>query len=100
MTANEKGGVRITGHRINLCHIVELFQAGYSVEVMHDEFPTLLLATIDKVAAYYRENRVNVDVYVAEVEARVRQHAASAMPTPTLEESRARRRALKPATPA
>lgn len=100
LTRNEKGGIRIAGHRIDLYHIVELFHEGYSVEMMHREFPTLPPVTIEKVVAFYRDNKADVDGYLAEVEARVRQHMASAKPTPTLEELRARRRAPKPATQA
>jgi uncharacterized protein (DUF433 family) len=97
LTRDEKGGIRITGHRIDLCHIVELYHEGYSAEMMHREFPTLPPAVIYKVMAFYLENRADVDAYVAEVDARVQEHMAAAAPTPTLEELRARRRTRNPA---
>jgi uncharacterized protein (DUF433 family) len=97
LSRTEKGGIRITGHRIDLYHIVELYHEGYSAEMMHCEFPTLPLAVIYKVMAFYLENKAEVDAYVAEVDARIREHMAKAKPTPTLEELRAMRDARKAA---
>jgi uncharacterized protein (DUF433 family) len=95
LTLNEKGGIRITGHRIDLYHIVELYREGYTAEMMHCEFPTLSLAVIYKVMAFYLENKAEVDAYVVEVDARVQEHMARAKPTPTLEELRAMQQAHK-----
>jgi len=61
LTRDEMGGIRITGHRIDLHHIVELYHEGYSAEMMHHEFPTLPLAVIYEVMVYYLENKADVD---------------------------------------
>lgn len=97
LTRNEKGGIRITGHRIDLYHIVELYHEGYSAEMMHGEFPTLLLVLIYKTMAFYLENKADVDAYVAGVDAEIQEHMARAKPTPTLEQLRAMRDARKAA---
>lgn len=91
LTLNEKGGIRITGHRIDLYHIVELYRDGYSAEMMHCEFPTLSLVVIYKVMAFYLENKAEVDAYVDEVEAESARLMASLPRTPTVEELRAQR---------
>jgi uncharacterized protein (DUF433 family) len=86
LTRTEMGGIRITGHRIDLYHIVELYHEGDSAEMLHCEFPTLLLAVIYKVMTFSLENK-------AEVEAESERRMATAPRTPTVEELRARRRA-------
>jgi uncharacterized protein (DUF433 family) len=96
LTRNEMGGIRITGHRIDLYHIVELYHEGCSAEMIHHEFPTLPLAVIYKVMAYYLENKSEVDAYVAETDAEVERLMATARRTPTLEELKAMRLANKP----
>jgi uncharacterized protein (DUF433 family) len=59
------GEIRLTGHRIGLFHIIHDYNAGYSPERLHEEFPTLPLELINKVLAFYRENKAEVDAYVA-----------------------------------
>jgi uncharacterized protein (DUF433 family) len=59
------GEVRLTGHRIGLYHIVEDYNFGYSPERLHEEFPTLPLELIQKVLAFYKANREEVDAYMA-----------------------------------
>jgi len=95
LSRHEKGEIRLTGHRIDLYLIVLFYNEGHSAEMLHHEYPTLTLALIHKVLAFYLENKVEVDAYVAEVEAKIEQLRAAAPPAPTLEELRARRRALK-----
>src|SRR5580704_15221912 len=59
------GDIRLTGHRIGLFHVVHCYNEGYSPEMLLGEYPTLPLALIHKVIAFYLENRDEVDAYVA-----------------------------------
>ncbi len=86
------GQVYLTGHRITLYDIVYYYNEGYSAEMLAGQFPTLPLAHVHKVIAFYLENASAVDRYVArEVETLDKQHA-SAPPGVTLEELRRRLR--------
>src|ERR1700693_241289 len=58
------GYIHIAGHRIGLRHIVELYDDHYTPEMIHNHFPTLPLAIIHKVIAFYLENQGEVDTYV------------------------------------
>ena len=55
--ADAGGFIRISGHRIGYHHVVALFNEGYSAESLWEEFPTLPLATIYKVAQCHEEVR-------------------------------------------
>ena len=59
------GEVRLTGHRINLFSVVRLYQEGFSAEALSARFPTVSLAKIHKIIAFYLENQSSVDEYVA-----------------------------------
>ena len=76
------GEIRLTGHRIDLYLIVLLHNEGHTYEMLHDEYPTLPLDLIHKVLAFYVENKVEVDAYVAEVELKIEQHRANDQPGP------------------
>jgi uncharacterized protein (DUF433 family) len=65
LTAAPLGEIRLTGHRIGLYHVIEDYQRGYSPERLHEEFPTLPVELIDRVLAFYRDNRREVDDYLA-----------------------------------
>jgi uncharacterized protein (DUF433 family) len=69
LTRDDLGGIRLTGHRIGLEHVVLLYGEGYSPEMLWDEFPTISLALIHKVIAFYLENRIETDAYVARCQA-------------------------------
>jgi uncharacterized protein (DUF433 family) len=84
------GQVYLTGHRITLYDIVYFYNKGYSAEMLAAHFPTLSLAHVHKVIAFYLENASAVDHYVArEVETMAKQRA-EAKPGPTLSELRRR----------
>ncbi len=59
--------IRLTGHRIGLEHVVDYYNQGFSPEMLLDQFPSLKLALIHKVIAFYLENQPEVDAYVAEI---------------------------------
>jgi uncharacterized protein (DUF433 family) len=89
------GEIRVTGHRIGLFHIVRYYNEGYSPEMLSEQFPTLSLALIHKVIAFYLENRAEVDVYVANYEAELEQQRSAAPKGPSLAELRRRLESLR-----
>ena len=65
MTTPE-GVVRITGTRVPLETVVRAFYAGATPEEIAQDFPTMTLAQVYAVLAYYLAHRADVDAYVAE----------------------------------
>jgi uncharacterized protein (DUF433 family) len=65
LTQHPGGEIRLTGHRIGLFHVVHFYNEGYSPEMLLGQYPSLSLALIHKVIAYYLENRAEVDAYAA-----------------------------------
>lgn len=97
LTEHAYGSIRITGHRIGLLHIVRHYNDGYSPEMLQCEFPTLSLALIHKVIAFYLENKEEVDAYVARCEEEIERHRAATPPGPSTEELRRRLEAMRKA---
>jgi uncharacterized protein (DUF433 family) len=62
--ANYHGEIRLTGHRIGLFSVIRLYREGHSAEGLALQFPTLSMAQIHKVLAFYWENQRAVDEYV------------------------------------
>lgn len=92
--------IRLTGHRIALEHFVHFYNQGYSPEMILGQFPSLSLALIHKVIAFYLENSVEVDAYAARCEAQVARQRTAAPASPDLAELRRRfARLSKSATP-
>ena len=56
--------IRVVGHRISLFHILKEFNLGHSPEEISLRFPTLKLATIHKIIAFYLENQAEVDAFL------------------------------------
>ena len=77
LTQHSHGEIRLTGHRVGLPHVVQYYNEGYSPEMLLEQFPTLPLALIHKVIAFYLENRSEVDAYVAQCEADLDQQQAT-----------------------
>lgn len=65
LTRNTDGEVTLTGHRIGLYHVVQHYLEGFSPEMLACQYPTLPLALIHKVVAYYLDNRAEVDDYMS-----------------------------------
>jgi uncharacterized protein (DUF433 family) len=78
------GEIRLTGHRISLYDVVSLYQEGYAPEMLHEEFPSVPLPLIRQVLDFYRENKDDVDVYVAEKRFALERLEASIPPSSTL----------------
>jgi uncharacterized protein (DUF433 family) len=99
LTQDADGYIHLTGHRIGLQDLVNCYNEGYSPEALLEAFPTLSLAVIYKVIAFYLDNVVDVNTYVAGCEAEMERQRASATPGPDLVELR-RRLAARQATEA
>jgi uncharacterized protein (DUF433 family) len=91
------GEIRLTGHRIGLYHVVFFYNEGYSPEMLVGQFPTLSLALVHKVIAFYLENQAEVDNYIAEHEAECERLRADAPENPGLVQLRQRLQAMRKA---
>lgn len=65
LTKTPDGEILLKGHRVGLFHVLHYYNEGYSPEMLVGQFPTLPLALIHKVIAFYLENRDDADAYVA-----------------------------------
>ena len=90
LTRGPHGEIRLTGHRIDLLHIIEAYNEGLSAEAIGCEYPTLSLLQIYKTITFYLENLEAVDAYVSESETLAQAHMAAAKPAPSLAELRRR----------
>ena len=88
------GFIRVAGHRIGLHHVVRIYNEGYSPEMLFGEFPTLSLASVHKLIAFYLENQAEVDAYVAASEEQVREQTSAAVRGPSLADLRRRLQAM------
>jgi uncharacterized protein (DUF433 family) len=75
LVENEAGDILLEGSRVFLEHIVEAFQQGKHPEDIQQSFPSISLADIYAVIAYYLRHRDEVEGYMA----RQAQRAAQAM---------------------
>jgi uncharacterized protein (DUF433 family) len=91
------GEIRLTGHRIGLYHVVFYYNEGYSPEMLVGQFPTLSLALVHKVIAFYLENQAEVDAYNARHEAECERLRANAPASPGLVQLRQRLQAMRKA---
>lgn len=78
----QRGEIRLTGHRVDLYHVLSLYLAGHTAEMIQAEYPTLSLDLVGKVLAYYLDNRSDVDNYLAGVEAKIERQRSDARPGP------------------
>ena len=95
LTRDDDGHVHVTGHRIALQHLVYFYNQGQSPEMLLCQFPTLSLAVIHKVIAFYLENREAVDRYISEDDAEVARQRAAARKGPSLAELRGRLESIR-----
>jgi len=56
LTEWTQGEIMLKGHRIALHHVVSCYNEGHSAEMLLSQFPTLSLALIHKVIAFYLFN--------------------------------------------
>ena len=62
------GDIVLTGHRIGLHHVIHHYNEGYSPEMLTEQFPSLPLALVHKVIAFYLDHRPELDGYMVQYE--------------------------------
>ena len=92
---NRHGEIRLTGHRIGLLHLVDRYNQGFSPEAILCDYPSLSLALIHKVIAFYLENQAEVDAYVSHTRADIDRLASAPSTGPTMVELRKRLEAMQ-----
>jgi uncharacterized protein (DUF433 family) len=96
MAVDKRGMVRIAGTRITLDTIVGAYNRGDTPEEIAYGFPSLSLADIHAVIAYYLRHREMVDTYIANNHQRaqevLREYEAKFGATPTRSELEQRSR--------
>jgi uncharacterized protein (DUF433 family) len=90
LTQDIDGYIHVTGHRIGLQDLVYYYNEGYSPEALLEAFPTLALALVHKIIAFYLEDQVAVDAYVATCKAEMERQRAVAPRGPDVAELRRR----------
>ena len=91
------GKIRIEGTRILLEVVIHAYRRGETVEEIVDSYPTLKLADVYVVLAYYLTHRDEVDTYVRESDQRTEEirRETEANYSPETFATRARLRALR-----
>lgn len=64
LVTNTDGVVRVGGTRVTLDTVVAAFREGATAEEIVQQYPTLRLADVYSVIAYYLRHRTSVDTYV------------------------------------
>jgi uncharacterized protein (DUF433 family) len=90
LDADDGGFIHAKGHRIGLHHILRLYSAGHSPEMIVANYPTLSLSLVHKVIALYLDNSPEVDAYIAEHDRIISEQMASGRSGPTMAELRGR----------
>ena len=68
LTSTEFGTIRVGDSRVSLDSVVHHYKLGASAEQIAESFPSLNLANIYAVIAYYLANRESVEVYLKQQE--------------------------------
>lgn len=92
---DDQGNIRVKSSRIALETLLAAFKNGATTEEIFESFPTLALADIYSVIAYYLHHQEQVEAYLTEQDAKateIRQKIESRYPT---SEIRARMIALR-----
>lgn len=64
ISTDEHGAIRVANTRVTLDVLIAAYQQGDTPEEIHQGFPTLRLADIYAVIAYYLSNQDEVDAYL------------------------------------
>ena len=64
MKIDRHGVIRIGGTRVRLDTVIFAFNEGYTAEEIVSQYPSLRLADVYAVIAYYLNNRIAIDDYV------------------------------------
>ncbi len=66
LTVDETGTIRVSGTRITLDIVIGYYKQGMSAEEIAEAYPSVPLADIYAVIAYYLRHREQLDAYLAE----------------------------------
>ena len=69
LRTDQDGVIRVGQTRVTLITIVQRYRVGDAPEAIHEGFPTVPLADIYAVIAYYLAHREEVDAYISQVDA-------------------------------
>jgi uncharacterized protein (DUF433 family) len=78
LTQSTDGEIRMAGHRIGLYHLVQYYNEGESAEMLASRYPTLPLALVHKVIAFYLDHQPEVDAYIGTCVAALNQQRGEA----------------------
>lgn len=95
LTQEPDGFIHLADHRIGLTNLVHYYNEGFSAEMLLCEFPTLTLALIHKVIAFYLENRDEVDAYAVQCQEEIERQRAAGKHAPSMAELRRRLEAMQ-----
>ena len=90
LTQDADGYIHVTGHRIGLQDLVYYYNEENSPEALLEIFPTLSLILVHKVIAFYLQEQVDVDAYVAGCEEEMERQRVAAPRGPDAAELRRR----------
>jgi uncharacterized protein (DUF433 family) len=90
LETDDGGFIHLTGHRIGLHHVVRMYADGASPEMIAAHYPSLPLALIHRVIAFYLDNQADVDKYVAAHDQEMERQIAAAEKAPSIVELRQR----------
>jgi uncharacterized protein (DUF433 family) len=82
LTRGALGEIRLTGHRIDLMHVLDCCREGLTPEQIHEEYPSLPLPLILQVLDFYRDHRPEVDAYVRQCQEEIERNYAAYRPGP------------------
>lgn len=63
---DQYGSIRVTGSRITLDTIINIYKRVDSVEYIHDGFPTVSVAQINAIIDWYFDHQAEADEYLQE----------------------------------
>ncbi len=95
LTKCKYGEIRLTGHRIGLLHVVDLFNEGNTVGEIAAEFDSIGAPLVQQVINFYLDNKAEVDGYVASCHAEIDRQAAKPRKGPDLAELQRRMESLR-----
>jgi uncharacterized protein (DUF433 family) len=93
LTTDERGVIRVSNTRVTLHTLLAFYKQGEGPEALHEGFPTVPLADIHAVIAYYLANQAEIDDYLAQLDAkaeRMREEMEKRFPPITKAELQAR----------
>jgi uncharacterized protein (DUF433 family) len=98
LTRDADAEIRIRGHRIRLIDVAARYEEGHSPEtIVLDHYPTLDLAVVHKVVAYYLEHEAEVKAIIVSNGIEMQSQAGLRRTTPTAQELRRRMEAKRKA---